>query len=110
MMVIDGAVPIASNKRSSAIKEGGLPRFCPGTRRSFLCRMKTKNCRSNHYKEGDKCYRIVQCTGYLRSWASKRVGVYDDLGGQGMDSTDLLFGHTSMPLGTSNGVLTSGKF
>lgn len=67
----------------------GLSRLCPGARRSFFCRMKCKT--STQVKEEaetsngshrrrkqistDKKYTVIQCTGYLKSWAPAKIGL-----------------------------------
>lgn len=83
----------------------GLSRLCPGARRSFFCRMKSKmavhikeentdsggggggnsngSAGSNSTKESkrknkpgaDKRFCLIQCTGYLKSWAPAKMGL-----------------------------------
>lgn len=114
----------------------GVSRLCPGARRSFFCRMKSKV--SAHIKEetdtnveyprrknkmlSDKKYSVIQCTGYLKSWAPAKIGLEEQEVDNESDSCNLsclvavgrippnIFGNNSTYLGQQNTILRSIQF
>ncbi|XP_024942293.1 aryl hydrocarbon receptor nuclear translocator-like protein 1 isoform X2 [Cephus cinctus] len=78
----------------------GVSRLCSGARRSFFCRMKRKvdatRCGDSQVKEEadtttgchrrkkqqnvDWKYCVIQCTGYLKSWAPAKIGLEEQEG------------------------------
>lgn len=83
----------------------GLSRLCPGARRSFFCRMKCKASQPNKDGGGgdmltgchrrkkqmscDKKYCVIQCTGYLKSWAPAKIGLEEQETDSDGDSCNL---------------------
>ncbi|XP_067211846.1 protein cycle isoform X2 [Linepithema humile] len=87
----------------------GVSRLCPGARRSFFCRMKRKvdgvRCEEIEVKEEtdttsgchkrkkrqnvDWKYCVIQCTGYLKSWAPAKIGLEEQEGEADGDACNL---------------------
>ncbi|XP_046492220.1 basic helix-loop-helix ARNT-like protein 1 isoform X2 [Neodiprion pinetum] len=74
--------------------------LCPGARRSFFCRMKRKlentrcgdpkvkeeadtttGCHRRKKQQNNDCkYCVIQCTGYLKTWATAKIGLEEQEG------------------------------
>ena len=151
-MIINGAKPIASGGHSSVGDKSDLPKFYPGSRRSFFCRMKTRAGSFKGYSnfgdpplisdnscindsasalkgntftftsprkaysttyvssgKSDRYYQIVQCTGYLRSWAPPRSCIKKEPDYHSVDPTDLLFGRNNPTPAGRGSTHTTGK-
>ncbi|XP_033338948.1 basic helix-loop-helix ARNT-like protein cyc isoform X2 [Megalopta genalis] len=87
----------------------GVSRLCPGARRSFFCRMKRKvesaRCSDLQVKEEadttsgchrrkkqqniDWKYCVIQCTGYLKSWAPAKIDLEEAEGDGDGDACNL---------------------
>ncbi|XP_076288980.1 basic helix-loop-helix ARNT-like protein cyc isoform X3 [Lasioglossum baleicum] len=87
----------------------GVSRLCPGARRSFFCRMKRKvesaRCGDLQVKEEadttsgchrrkkqqnvDWKYCVIQCTGYLKSWAPAKIDLEESEGDGDGDACNL---------------------
>ncbi|KZC05014.1 Aryl hydrocarbon receptor nuclear translocator-like protein 1 [Dufourea novaeangliae] len=87
----------------------GVSRLCPGARRSFFCRMKRKvesvRCGELQVKEEadttsgchrrkkqqniDWKYCVIQCTGYLKSWAPAKIELEEPEGDGDGDACNL---------------------
>uniref|UniRef100_A0A182NGX3 Cycle n=1 Tax=Anopheles dirus TaxID=7168 RepID=A0A182NGX3_9DIPT len=112
----------------------GVSRLCPGARRSFFCRMKCKanvqvkeeadqpnsvasvgtvGChRRKKQVNSDKKYSVIQCTGYLKSWAPAKIGLEEnETDGEG-DSCNLsclvAVGRVQPNLNQSCGMVANG--
>lgn len=84
----------------------GATHLCPGARRSFFCRMKCKNSiqvkeehdstnasggnRRNKKQLTDKKFCVIQCTGYLKSWAPEKIDLEQDSEAEGNFSLSCL--------------------
>lgn len=84
----------------------GATHLCPGARRSFFCRMKCKNSiqvkeehdtssvssgnRRNKKQLTDKKFCVIQCTGYLKSWAPEKLDLEQDSEAEGNFSLSCL--------------------
>ncbi|XP_013778517.1 protein cycle-like [Limulus polyphemus] len=70
----------------------GQSRLCPGSRRSFFCRMKcrslatvkeeadtTTGCHKKRKSQSsDRKYLVIHCTGYLKSWAPAKLNLQEE--------------------------------
>ncbi|XP_073949704.1 basic helix-loop-helix ARNT-like protein cyc isoform X3 [Choristoneura fumiferana] len=80
----------------------GVSRLCPGARRSFFCRIKSRNAdqapasvkqedpAKMRKKNNGKKYCVVQCTGYLKLWASAEANELSEGGEEGDGSMSCL--------------------
>ncbi|KAH9630384.1 hypothetical protein HF086_004517 [Spodoptera exigua] len=87
--------------------QAGASRLCPGARRSFFCRIKCKASAEApapepvpikeeaepttklRKKSNEKKYCVVQCTGYLKSWAPAEMSEGGGGGGGGASSAEV---------------------
>ncbi|XP_010218158.1 PREDICTED: aryl hydrocarbon receptor nuclear translocator-like protein 2 isoform X1 [Tinamus guttatus] len=66
--------------------QAGPTRLNSGARRSFFCRIKCsktivkeeKECLSNQKKKDHRKYCTIHCTGYMKNWSPKEVGVEEE--------------------------------
>ncbi|KAF4528149.1 hypothetical protein B566_EDAN016730, partial [Ephemera danica] len=87
---------VAKVKEQLSSSDLSVSRLCPGARRSFFCRMKCKLPAPppSVKEEADttstnRRYSVIQCTGYLKSWAPAKMGLEEGDGEDGDSASHL---------------------